>query len=63
MHYSASACALETCRTWLTVNSDGAVKANLGVATCGGVLRDANMLWLGGFAKRLHVTSAYLAEL
>lgn len=46
----------------VVLNTDGAMKTALGISACGGVLRDVQR-WLGGFAKRLHVTSAFLAEM
>lgn len=40
-----------------------AAKSSLGVAGCGGLLRDYNGVWIGGFAKHLGVCSTYVAEL
>lgn len=48
---------------WVVINTDGAFKRDLGLSGCGGVLRNEHGQWLGGFAKRLSVMSAYLAEL
>lgn len=47
---------------WVTINTDGAVKESTGSAACGGVVRDADGRWLVGFAKRLSVPNAYMAE-
>lgn len=40
-----------------------AAKSSLGVVGCGGLLRDYNGVWIGGFAKHLGVCSTYVAEL
>jgi ribonuclease HI len=47
---------------WVKLNTDGAYKEG-SVAGCGGVVRDSNGVWKGGFAKNLGVCSAYVAEL
>lgn len=36
--------------SWLKLNTDGASRGNPGVATAGGVLRDEEGRWCGGFA-------------
>ncbi|MCI20119.1 ribonuclease H protein, partial [Trifolium medium] len=41
---------------------DGAYK-EVRVAGCGGVIRDSNGVWRGGFAKNLDICSVYIAEL
>jgi hypothetical protein len=47
---------------WVKLNTDGAYKEGR-VAGCGGVIRDSNGVWKGGFAKNLGICSAYVAEL
>ncbi|KAK7247296.1 hypothetical protein RIF29_42177 [Crotalaria pallida] len=45
------------------LNTDGAAKANNGGAGCGGVIRNDDGGWLGGFAVNLGECSAYVTEL
>lgn len=45
------------------LNTDGSWKADSGVVGCGGVIKNTNGACLGGFSKRLHVVSGFLAEL
>lgn len=47
----------------VSIITDGAFKSDSVVAGCGAILRDFEGAWLGGFAKHLFVSSAYLAEL
>jgi ribonuclease HI len=47
---------------WVKLNSDGACKHD-GSAGCGGIIRGSDGEWLGGFAKKLGICSAYVAEL
>ncbi|MCH98601.1 ribonuclease H protein, partial [Trifolium medium] len=47
---------------WFKLNTDEACKDS-GLAGCGGVLRGSHGEWIGGFAKRLGVCGAYVAEL
>jgi hypothetical protein len=42
------------------VNTDGTSKAE-GIAGCGGLIRDHRGHWLGGFAKFVGVSSAFVA--
>lgn len=48
---------------WLTLNMDGLVVGNFGVARSGGLIRDTNGEWVMGFARRIGKTSSFLAEL
>ncbi|KAG7577326.1 Ribonuclease H-like superfamily [Arabidopsis thaliana x Arabidopsis arenosa] len=48
---------------WLKLNTDGASRGNPGRAAAGGVLRDSNGTWCGGFAVNIGLCSAPLAEL
>jgi ribonuclease HI len=47
---------------WIKLNTDGACK-EVYAAGCGGILRNNNGEWLGGFAKQLGICSAFMAEL
>lgn len=44
------------------MNSDGASKEASQSAGCGGVLREVDGQWVGGFAQNLGFTTAYMAE-
>ena len=48
---------------WLKLNTDGGSHGNPGVATAGGVIRDVNGIWGGGFAVNIGICTAPLAEL
>ncbi|CAA7027590.1 unnamed protein product [Microthlaspi erraticum] len=48
---------------WIKLNSDGASRGNPGLATAGGVLRDGDGKWCGGFALNIGRCTAPLAEL
>lgn len=48
---------------WIKLNTDGAAKGNLGLATAGGILRDEYGMWHGGFALNIGICSAPMAEL
>ena len=48
---------------WLTLNTDGSVASVSGIAGGGGLLRDANGDWVTGFARRIGITSSFMAEL
>nr|ABW81175.1 non-LTR retrotransposon transposase [Arabidopsis cebennensis] len=48
---------------WLKLNTDGASKGNPGLATAGGILRQQDGSWIGGFAVNIGICSAPLAEL
>ncbi|KAG7564109.1 Ribonuclease H domain [Arabidopsis suecica] len=48
---------------WVKVNTDGASHENPGLATAGGVIRDGEGNWCGGFAVKIGICSAPLAEL
>ncbi|PNY00778.1 ribonuclease H [Trifolium pratense] len=47
---------------WVKLNTDDAYKEG-SAAGRGGVIRDSNSVWRGGFAKNLGICSAYVAEL
>ncbi|KAL9830901.1 putative transcription factor interactor and regulator CCHC(Zn) family [Arabidopsis thaliana] len=48
---------------WLKLNIDGGSHGNPGVATAGGVIRDVNGIWGGGFVVNIGICTAPLAEL
>nr|XP_023911030.1 uncharacterized protein LOC112022645 [Quercus suber] len=48
---------------WVKLNTDRAAKGNLGLAGCGGVVRDENGKWLTGFSKRIRISTSFVAEL
>ncbi|KAL9304836.1 putative ribonuclease H domain-containing protein [Arabidopsis thaliana] len=48
---------------WVKVSTDGASRGNPGPAAAGGVIRDEDGLWVGGFALHIGVCSAPMAEL
>ena len=48
---------------WMKLNTDGASHGNPGLASAGGVLRDGEGEWCGGFALNIGRCSAPLAEL
>ena len=45
------------------MNSDGAMKHDSGLAAAGGVMRDENGKWIGGFAAHLGYCSSVQAEI
>ncbi|CAL1353594.1 unnamed protein product [Linum trigynum] len=47
---------------WIKMNVDGASNGEQGRAGAGGVLRDANKLWIGGFVSSLGSCAAGMAE-
>ncbi|KAG7578577.1 Ribonuclease H domain [Arabidopsis thaliana x Arabidopsis arenosa] len=47
---------------WFKLNTDGASRGNPGLATAGGVLRDGDGAWRGGFALNIGQCTALLAE-
>ena len=50
-------------RGWVKLNTDGAANTDLGRAGGGGILRDCEGNWVGGFARFLGNWSSLLAEL
>ena len=48
---------------WVKLNIDGAFKGNPGLAGCGGVVRNEDGRWIAGFARRIGVTTSFVAEL
>jgi hypothetical protein len=47
---------------WVVLNTDGASRRDV-AAGCGGLLRNSNGQWIGGFSRHLGMCSAYFAEL
>ncbi|MBA0553649.1 hypothetical protein Golob_012812 [Gossypium lobatum] len=48
---------------WIQMYTDGAVKAESGLATVGGVMRDRSGKWILGFNRYLGICSVLEAEL
>ncbi|KAG7536434.1 hem peroxidase [Arabidopsis suecica] len=48
---------------WVKLTTNGASCGNRGLAAAGGVIRDGDGLWLGGFALNIGICSAPLAKL
>ncbi|PKI49687.1 hypothetical protein CRG98_029932 [Punica granatum] len=48
---------------WLKLNTDGAAKGNPSLARAGGLLRDDNGRWLGGFVHNIKIATSILVEL
>ena len=48
---------------WAKLNTDGASLGNPGIAGGGGLIRDTNGNWVGGFARTIGVTTSVQAEL
>jgi exonuclease III len=48
---------------WAKLNTDGASLGNPGIAGGGGIIRDSNGGWVGGFARAIGVTTSVQAEL
>lgn len=48
---------------WIKANTDGAMVQNPTIAACGGLFRDYNSNFIGGFAQNLDSDSSFVAEL
>ncbi|WCJ39427.1 Polynucleotidyl transferase ribonuclease H-like superfamily protein [Euphorbia peplus] len=48
---------------WVKLNTDGACKGNPGFASAGGLIRDCNGKWCGGFGVNIGFCTSSLAEL
>ncbi|CAI9097378.1 OLC1v1033781C1 [Oldenlandia corymbosa var. corymbosa] len=48
---------------WLKLNSDGEINGDTGMASAGGVIRDSNGIWKGGFLMNIGFYSVIGAEL
>ncbi len=48
---------------WVKLNTDGASLGNPGIAGGGGLIRDSNGGWVGGFARAIGVTTSVQTEL
>ena len=48
---------------WMKLNTDGSVCGSVGVAGCGGVIRDDCGNWILGFNRRIGITNSFCAEL
>ena len=49
--------------SYVKLNTDGSVLGNSGPASLGGLLRDSNGNWIGGFSHKLGITNSLAAEL
>ena len=49
--------------SWVKLNTDGSTQGNLGLAGCGGLLRDCHGNWISSFARAIGLTSSLAAEL
>ena len=45
------------------MNTNGSAIENSGIASCGRVLRDEHGRWIKGFARKIGITSSFVAEL
>lgn len=48
---------------YVKLNTDGSLNPTSGMASTGGLLRDSNSRWLGGFHINLLATSSLMTEL
>jgi len=48
---------------WTTLNTNGSAVSNPGKASCGGLLRNSEGIWLKGFARGVGCTTSCVAEL
>ena len=47
----------------MKLNTDGSANGNLGLAGCGGMIRDDSGQWIVGFSKCIGITSSFVAKL
>ena len=48
---------------WMKLNKDRSFVGNLGIAGCGGVVRDKHGRWVRGFTRHIGLTTSFVAEL
>lgn len=48
---------------WSKLNTDGAVIGSMGLAGCGGIVRDDHGGWLVGFSGHIGIADSFVAEL
>ena len=48
---------------WLKFNTDGSSLGNLGLARGGGLIHNEEGGWVVGFARKIGITTSFLAEL
>ena len=46
----------------MKLNTDGLSIGNLGMAGCGGMIRDDCGCWIAGFSRRIGITNSFVAE-
>ena len=49
--------------SWAKLNTNGAIQGTLGLAGCGGLIRDWQGNWISGFARAVRLTPSLAAEL
>ena len=47
----------------MKLNTDGSSAGNSGIANYGGVFRDEHGRWVRGFARKIGLTTSFMAEL
>ena len=48
---------------WIKLNTDGCALGSMGLAGCGGVVRDSHGEWISGFSRHIGTTNSFVAEL
>ena len=48
---------------WIKLNTDGCAAGSMGLAGCGGVVRDSHGEWISGFSRHIGITNSFVAEL
>ncbi|KAF3972033.1 hypothetical protein CMV_004428 [Castanea mollissima] len=48
---------------WIKLNTDGCAAGSMGLASCGGVVRDSHGEWIFGFSRHIGITNSFVVEL
>ena len=48
---------------WIKLNTDGCAAGSMGLAGCGGVVRDSHGEWISRFSRHIGITNSFVAEL
>ena len=48
---------------WIKLNTDGCAAGSMGLAGCGGVVRDSYGEWISRFSRHIGITNSFVAEL